>query len=250
MTSTFDPHQTPQSSRSPQSARSDQSGASPRAPVSNTGGGTKPPSQRPGSRLARWVLQLAGWKLLEADLPGARGIVVVYPHTSNWDFIVGICYKWAVGWQVRFWAKSTLVEAPVIGAWMRWLGAVAVHRNNATGMVGSTAADMLASDEFWLVLAPEGTRSYVNGWRMGFYHLWQATQVPLVVAVIDYANKEVGYKGCLSQPSSTDADLEFARIAAIVDGAQGHRPALQSPIKPYVRPAVSNDAANAPNAPH
>lgn len=197
---------------------------------------SKPASQGKGSALARWLLGLFGWKLLDADLPGPRGIVVVYPHTSNWDFIVGICFKWAMGWQVRFWAKDSLVHAPVIGAWMRWLGAVAVNRKSASGLVGNTAAEMMASDDFWLVLAPEGTRSYVNGWRMGFYHLWQATQVPLVVAVIDYKTKEVGVRGCVPAPLSDDVDAEFLRINAVLDNAQGCRPKLQSPVQPYVKP--------------
>lgn len=195
----------------------------------------KPASQGTGSALARWLLNLFGWKVLDADLPGPRGIVVVYPHTSNWDFIVGIFYKWAVGWQVRFWAKDSLVYAPVLGTWMRWLGAVAVNRKSASGMVGNTATEMMASDDFWLVLAPEGTRSYVNGWRMGFYHLWQATQAPLVVAVIDYKTKEVGVRGCLPAPNSDDATAEFSRIAQVLDKAQGHSPALQSPVQPYVK---------------
>jgi hypothetical protein len=94
---------------------------------------------------------------------------------------------------------------------------------------------MLASDRFWLVLAPEGTRSYVNGWRMGFYHLWQTTQVPLVVTVIDYKTKEVGVRGVLLKPSSADETLEFARIEALLGNAKGCKTVLQSPIKPYVK---------------
>ena len=196
---------------------------------------TKPTSQGQGSALARWLLTLFGWKLLDADLPGPRGIVVVYPHTSNWDFMVGICFKWAMGWQVRFWAKDSLVLAPVLGGWIRWLGGVAVNRGSANGLVSNTAADMMANDDFWLVLAPEGTRSYANGWRMGFYHLWQETKVPLVVAVIDYNTKEVGVRGCLDLPLSDDPLAEFARIEAVLANAQGCRPQLQSPVKPYVK---------------
>tara|TARA_B110000503_G_scaffold128760_1_gene200221 strand:+ start:198 stop:812 length:615 start_codon:yes stop_codon:yes gene_type:complete len=196
---------------------------------------SQPPSQGFGSRLARLALRLAGWTVLDVDLPGPRGIVVVYPHTSNWDFIVGICFKWAMGWHVRFWAKDSWVHAPLIGVWMRWLGACSVNRKSSTGVVGKTAIDMMASDRFWLVLAPEGTRCYVNGWRMGFYHLWQTTQVPLVVTVIDYKTKEVGVRGVLLKPSSADETLEFARIEALLSNAKGCKPLLQSPIKPYVK---------------
>ena len=147
--------------------------------------------------MARVALNLAGWRLLEQPLPGPRGIILAYPHTSNWDFIVGILFKAAMGWEMRFWAKGSLLNIPVFGAWMRWVGAVPVNRSAASGLVQDTVLQMASATHFWLALAPEGTRAYVNGWRMGFFHVWQSAQVPLGLAVIDYGRKEVGLKGFL-----------------------------------------------------
>ncbi|MFM2069384.1 MAG: hypothetical protein RLZZ584_4293, partial [Pseudomonadota bacterium] len=98
-----------------------------------------------GSALARGVLVLLGWRLDFAGLPGHQGVIAVYPHTSNWDFPVGLLAKWAMGLDVKFWGKDSLFRVPVFGAWMRWLGGVAFNRSSAHGMVGHTVAEMLAA---------------------------------------------------------------------------------------------------------
>ena len=47
------------------------------------------------------------------------------------------------------------------------------------------------SDTFILTIAPEGTRHKVSEWKMGFYHIAKKAVIPLVMAVIDGANKTV-----------------------------------------------------------
>ena len=47
-------------------------------------------------RSQRWALRalaLFGWNVHFAPLPGPRGVLIVYPHTSNWDFLIGLLYK-------------------------------------------------------------------------------------------------------------------------------------------------------------
>ena len=77
-----------------------------------------------GSSVARALLRLAGWRLRFDGLPGKQGVLIVYPHTSNWDFPLGLLVKWAVGIQITFWGKDSLFRVPVFGAWLRWLGGV------------------------------------------------------------------------------------------------------------------------------
>ena len=70
-----------------------------------------------GSALARALLRLAGWRLLFNGLPAAQGVAIVYPHTSNWDFVVGMLAKWGVGIPITFWGKHSLFRIPIFGAW-------------------------------------------------------------------------------------------------------------------------------------
>jgi 1-acyl-sn-glycerol-3-phosphate acyltransferase len=195
-----------------------------------------------GSAVARWILKRLGWRLLEVELPEPKGIIVAYPHTSNWDFPLAMLAKWALGWPVRFWGKDTLFRWPLFGRWLRWIGGVPVHRHSPQGLVSDTRRAMDEADCFWLALSPEGTRKASAGWRMGFHHLWSATGVPLGVAVLDWGRKEIGVRAFL-RPSG-DTSRDFLNIRTAIAGATGHTPGHASPVQPWVR---SDGASNARN---
>ena len=65
-----------------------------------------------GSAPARALLRLGGWRVAFDGLPARQGVVIVYPHTSNWDFVVGLLAKWSIGIPVSFWAKASLFRVP------------------------------------------------------------------------------------------------------------------------------------------
>lgn len=193
---------------------------------------TARPVQLRGSRLARLALRLLGWRLLWDGLPAKQGVIVVYPHTSNWDFPVGLLAKWALGLQVTFWGKDTLFKPPLFGRWMRWLGGVPVDRANPRGIVPDMVARMRAAraqDQFlWLVLAPEGTRSAGTGWRSGFYRVAVESGVPLALVHMDFGRKRVGVHSALQLGGNAEADM--AEIARRYAGVRGRRPELAAPI--------------------
>lgn len=199
---------------------------------------TDRPLQPRGSRLARALLRLAGWRLVFDGLPARQGVVIVHPHTSNWDFVVGVLAKWGMGLQVVFWGKDSLFRVPLLGRWLRYLGGVPVDRKQP----GRTVDDMVQrmgdarrrDEVLWLVLAPEGTRSAGVGWRSGFYRVAVGADVPLAVAHLDFGRREVGIFACLRLCGDPDADL--AGIACRSAGVRGYRPHLASPIRWFNRP--------------
>lgn len=190
------------------------------------------PVQFRGSPLARALLRLIGWRFDFAGLPARQGVVIVYPHTSNWDFPVAMLLKWGIGIDLKFWGKDTLFRVPVFGRWLRWLGGVPVQRTGATGAVEQMAALIRAQVErdeyFWLGLAPEGTCKYIPGWRSGFYRLTQLSGVPLGVATLDWGTRTLRCRHFLRLSGDEAADM--ARIAAICAGARGHRPEQAAPV--------------------
>jgi 1-acyl-sn-glycerol-3-phosphate acyltransferase len=191
------------------------------------------PVQFRGNALARWLLRRMGWRVHFEGLPGLQGVLAVYPHTSNWDFIHMLVVKWAIGIPVRFWGKDSLFRVPVFGHWMRYLGGVPVERTSAKGMVGSTVARIQQAREsgeyFWLALAPEGTRKHLPGWRSGFYRTTVQADVPLGVVKVNYRDREVTVLDFLRL--SGDEATDFARIASALEGAVGCRPANAAPIR-------------------
>ena len=191
------------------------------------------PVQLRGSRVARALLRLAGWRLLFDGLPGKQGVLIVYPHTSNWDFPLGLLVKWAVGIQITFWGKASLFRVPLFGAWMRWLGGVPVDRHSSHGIVGQMARELVQAREqnrfLWLALAPEGTRRHARGWRSGFYHVALQAQVPVGLVFLDYGQREAGVQRFIMLGGNLPADLK--RIAEELGHRVGKRPALAAPIR-------------------
>jgi 1-acyl-sn-glycerol-3-phosphate acyltransferase len=196
------------------------------------------PVQFQGSRLARGLLRLMGWRVVFEGLPRLQGLAVVYPHTSNWDFIVGMLAKWSMGIPAHFWAKDSLFRVPLFGAWLRWVGGLPIDRTAANGAVGQMV-DTLREHErqgrlLWLGLAPEGTRKWTPGWRSGFYQVALGAGVPIAAVRLDWGRRELRFVDFLSL--SGDEKADFEQLAALFDGVQGFHPEQGSPIVPW-RPA-------------
>ncbi len=181
-----------------------------------------------GQRTALRLLHLIGWRVRFKPLPGPHGIAVVYPHTSNWDFPIGLLGKWAVGLQFRWLAKDSLFRGPM-GKLMRYWGGVAVDRSAPMGATRALAQQMLASNWCWVAITPEGTRGYRPHWKSGFYHLAATARVPLLLVYIDYRTKELGVVDTLEL--SGDVDRDMAAIAAVYEGRQALYPEHAAPIR-------------------
>lgn len=191
------------------------------------------PVQLDGSALARAVLHWLGWQVHFDGLPARQGVVIVYPHTSNWDFPILLLAKWAVGLQVTFWGKDTLFRWPLLGRWLRWLGGVPVDRHAAHGIVGQMAralADARAHDRFlWLALSPEGTRKLKPAWRSGFYHVALQSGVPLALVSLDYRARAIGVQHFMQL--SGDIPTDMAHIADVYSQVTGRHAAQAAPIR-------------------
>lgn len=200
------------------------------------------PVQFKGSRLARTLLKLLGWRVEFKGLPGLQGMVVVYPHTSNWDFPIGLLAKWAIGIPAQFWAKDSLFKFPLIGRWMRWVGGIAINRSAPQGMVASVV-DVYAQHRqqnqlLWMAVAPEGTRSLTTGWKSGFYQVAVGAQVPVALVRFDWGRRTLSFVDFLNLTGDVDAD--YARMAQVFEGVQGCRPELAGPVRPMPKTPKTN----------
>lgn len=187
---------------------------------------------QPGG-VAHAVLRLFGWTLKFDGLAAGQGVIMVYPHTSNWDFVLGVLVKWAFNLQVRWWGKDSLFRVPLLGGFCRYIGGIPVDRANASGLVANTANQMKAARErgelFWLAVAPEGTRSLVSGWRSGSYHVAVQAGAPVGLAYFDFATRAVGLTDFVEL--SGDPERDFALFAQVLAPYRGKRPELAGPVK-------------------
>lgn len=191
------------------------------------------PVQFRGNRFARAIMRGLGWTLDFEGLPALQGVIVVYPHTSNWDLLTGVLLKWAVGIPVQFWSKDTLFRIPLFSAWLRWMGGVPISRSAPHGLVRQMTTMMMqrktAGEYFWLALAPEGTRKYTEGWRSGFYRLALQADVPVGLAGIDYSRKRLVFRDFVRLTGNEDFDM--SRIALALRGCRGLRADAAAPVR-------------------
>lgn len=182
-------------------------------------------------RLARALLASFGWRVEFDGLPGPKGILIVYPHTSNWDFVLGLLAKWAVGLPIRWVGKESLFRGTTgatLGRLLRAWGGAPVDRHAASGAVEQLARRMQSEDWFWLGLAPEGTRRRRHYLRSGFYHLALRLDVPVGLAYIDYARRSIGVRRFVRM--SGDEERDLALLRAYYADKTALRPRNVSPI--------------------
>jgi len=172
-------------------------------------------------KCARLILKRCGWKIADSLQLPAKCVICIAPHTSNWDFIMGVLFKSAVGLKAHFFMKKEWFRFP-LGNIMRCIGGIPIDRSKKTSLTDQIAAEFDKHNTFYIGVTPEGTRKYTEEWKKGFYIIAQKANVPIMLAYIDYAKKELGY-GRLFQPTG-DIDADINEIKAFYKGVSGKKP--------------------------
>lgn len=163
--------------------------------------------------LAITAMRLSGWKFTGENFPAvSKLVVIVAPHTSNWDFMVGVMAKFAIGLRGTFLGKDTLFRFP-LGIVMRWLGGFPVNRHNKQDVVTQTVALVEQMEKVTIALAPEGTRRATPRWRSGFWWIADKAQIPIVPVAFDFATRSI----VVHPPFYTtgDSDRDIAALRAL-----------------------------------
>ncbi|GGF81590.1 1-acyl-sn-glycerol-3-phosphate acyltransferase [Alteromonas lipolytica] len=158
-------------------------------------------------KCCRWWLRARGWRISGELANQPRLVLAVGPHTSNWDFVLGVMFKLALGLEVAFLGKHSLFEGP-LGGVMRRLGGIPVNRNRAHGVVGEIAGRIRRSQQLLLALAPEGTRKAVYPWKSGFLYIAQTARIPIQCVGLDYQRKMVVFGPVLTVSKDVTVSME------------------------------------------
>jgi len=159
--------------------------------------------------MSLFILRLKGWKI-EGELPpGAdKAVLIAAPHTSNWDLPYTLMTGFALRLNLYWMGKESIFRVP-FGAFMRWLGGIAVDRSKSNNLVAaSVEAIRAAAGPLQLVVPPEGTRSKTRYWKTGFYHIALGAGVPIVMAYMDYAEKRAGLGPVFHPTGDVERDME------------------------------------------
>ena len=171
--------------------------------------------------IAHLMMLVTGWRF-EGALPNlGQFVLIVAPHTSNWDFPVGVMAMFALGLRATFLGKDTLFKAP-FGFLFRWMGGVPVDRHSPHNVVEQTIGYLEQRDRMILALAPEGTRTKTPRWRTGFYWVAVGAGVPIVPVAFDFSRKR--YVIHPPQRMTGDAEQDIAHLQTFFRADQARRP--------------------------
>ena len=158
--------------------------------------------------LAQKILKLFGWKMSGNLPPGCmKCIVVMAPHTSNWDFVIGWLGYHSLGLRSRYLIKKEAFIFP-LGILVKWLGGIPVDRRKGNSALLHVSEMFKNEQELILTITPEGTRALNRNWKRGFYSLARNAGVPIVLGFLDYRKKVGGLGPLVYASGDYSADMK------------------------------------------
>jgi 1-acyl-sn-glycerol-3-phosphate acyltransferase len=178
--------------------------------------------------IAKTVLKIFGWQISFSLPPRDKYVLVGAPHTSNWDFPLGLLGMWACGLRFNWVGKHTLFKGP-LGPIMRAIGGIPLDRLGSIGFLKKVIDLFAKRDQFVMAIAPEGTRSLTKQWKEGFYRIALAASVPIALGYIDYPCKRIGIDR-MFEPSG-DIEADFMILEEYYHDKIGRHPEKQGPVR-------------------
>jgi len=158
--------------------------------------------------LSKLIFKINGWKIIGVSTYPKKCMVVTAPHTSNWDFFIGRCYTYIITIHPKYLIKSELF-LPILGTLIKWNGGIPVYRNSKNNVVDQAVEMFKSSSQLNLGIAPEGTRTRVDRWKTGFYHIAVKANVPILLLKMDYEKKEIGIMCEFNPNGNFEEDMFF-----------------------------------------
>ena len=137
----------------------------------------------------------------------AKYIIALAPHTSNWDFIIGMLFCRAKDFNCNFLMKKEWFFWPS-GKLMHKLGGIPVYRSKKTGLTDIVAEKAKEMDTFRLCITPEGTRKANKEWKKGFYYIALKANIPILLYGLDYKRKLIKCSRTFIPTGNVEKDME------------------------------------------
>lgn len=173
---------------------------------------------------AKFIFWILGWKVDSKPLQDIKKcVVVVGPHTSNWDFFLGRLAFYQFGVKGKFLMKKELFWLP-LGWILKALGGIPVDRKNKNNLTKTSIDHFKKNETMFLVFTPEGTRKYNPNWKKGFYYVAKQAEVPIYIVYIDYTTKTGGFHSLIWPSEDVEADV--VKIKKVLKQYKGRYPEL------------------------
>ncbi len=156
------------------------------------------------------TLKIFGWRVKITVPKSPKCVICVAPHTSNFDFILGLAAYHSLGRKANFLMKSFWFFFP-LKYLLKYFGGIPVFRNKNTGLTNYIVNLFNNSDYINLAVTPEGTRSKNSKWKTGFLYISYGAHVPIQLGVIDYKNKCILIEHEFIPSGNIEEDLRYVK---------------------------------------
>ncbi|MDE6581661.1 MAG: 1-acyl-sn-glycerol-3-phosphate acyltransferase [Duncaniella sp.] len=158
--------------------------------------------------ICAWILKMARWKVIINVPEVPKSIIVVAPHTSNWDFVLCILASRAVGRKIGFLMKESWFFFP-LNILFKALGGIPVSRrkDRKESLTDAVIEKFNHSERLTVAITPEGTRSLTTRWHTGFLRIAQGAHIPIFLAALDFPSRTVILDREFVPTGDVDADM-------------------------------------------
>lgn len=153
--------------------------------------------------LPKLIFKLGGWKLKGSAPTLKKFVIIGAPHTSNWDFVYGLCAWKLYGIDPRYLIKKELYFFP-LNLFFSATGGLPVDRSRHNNLTDAIIDMIKQKDELAVLITPEGTRKLMPRWKTSFYYIALGAGIPIVMGSMDYKKRETN----LSEPFWPTGDIE------------------------------------------
>lgn len=171
---------------------------------------------------AKAILKVFGWKsYLSVERPEGNFVLIVAPHTSWIDFIIGRFALSALNLHGKFLIKKEMFKFP-FGIFLKLFGGYPVDRMNGSNVVKPIIELFKRKKHYCIIITPEGTRKRTENWKKGYYFIAQSVKVPIYCGYVDYHEKVCNI-GKIIIPSG-NYEVDFEIIKEFYKGRKGKFP--------------------------
>ena len=173
--------------------------------------------------IGKAAMKITGWKTVGHFPRDERVVLVVGPHTSNWDFVVAMSA--VLSWDINIhWVGKHSIFKKGFRRVLRKMGGIPVNRANPDALKEEIIDITNKYKGFIIGLAPEGTRKKVERLKTGFLRIANDNNIKIMLAGIDFSNKTIELGEFFSPSGDVEQDLN--NIKHYFSNFSGKRPEL------------------------
>ena len=173
-----------------------------------------------------YICQVLTFKIFKFKVKGnfpinKKLIILVFPHTSNWDFIIAIGVRTFLCEEINFVIKKEYYNFLTTN-FFNSLGGRPIDRSGNMNLVEKISEMFKNNEIFRIAIAPEGTRKLVDNWKTGFYQIALKANCKILPVAFDWKKREVKIFEVFTPTNNFTNDLKF--LKSLFKGVKGKIP--------------------------